>query len=103
LPPNLTGTTPDGFPNINLAQEVLDWNGANAEVYYYQKPGGPYNPACPPIAETPPSALSTAGPLCNADILKVYSWDQIHQAGNPPMGYTVGSLPLSPGAGYPPL
>jgi hypothetical protein len=103
LPPNLTGSTPDGKPNINLAQEVLDWNGAGAEVYYYNQVGGPNNPACPPIAETAPTALSTAGPLCNADILKVYSWDQIHQAGNPPVGYTVGSLPLSPGAGYPPL
>jgi hypothetical protein len=76
LPPDLSGN------NLKIAQEVLDWNGANAASY---------NVACPPF---------TTG-SCNLDIQKVYSWDVSRAAGTPPAGYTPGSYPLTPGAGEP--
>ena len=84
--------------DLVLAREILDWGdastpAANAEAYYASLlPSQAV--ACPPMS---PSSGS-----CNADIGKVFSWDQIRAAGNPPVGYTPGSLPLSPGAGYPP-
>lgn len=89
LPATITSTA-----SLILAQEVLDWNNALAEPQYIVAGS---NQPCAPIAEAPPVTY------CNADILKVYSWDQIHQAGNPPVGYVTGSLPLMPGNGYPPL
>jgi hypothetical protein len=64
-----------------LAQEVLDWTGANAASY---------NVACPPFTGA-----------CNADIQIVYSWDVSRAAGTPPSGYVPGEYPLTPGAGYP--
>jgi len=69
--------------DLKLAQEVLDWNGPAGAAAY--------NVPCPPF---------TTG-SCNLDIQKVYSWDVARAAGTPPAGYTPGSYPLTPGAGYP--
>ena len=90
LPANLS--TP---ANVANAQAILDWGdsvtpSAGAQAYWT---GKGYTITCTPIVYT------TA---CNDDINKVFSWDQYRAAGNPPVGYTPGSLPLAPGAGYPP-
>jgi hypothetical protein len=87
LPEDITGTT-DGISNQLLAQAVLDWG-----------PSGTFSGAAAQVGLTAPGACTTTP--CNADIIKVYSWDAIHPVGSPPTGYVPGDYPLTPGAGYP--